>query len=855
MQNQEFKYLQTLIKKYPLSDSIHLIDYFLIIGYEDIYIQEKLIKDIQNKGISLLNNNKTNIYQLKQYPTVLSSISSDYEGDIIDDEDIIKNIFPSETIDIYYNKGDNTDLDLSPKNIIFTKKEDSIMNNGFAYLFYESIALPNMFRIFLPKIFVIISKYQFYSTFNQICKEIHNLFFSYNTQIPIELQLYNIVNFIPVPIGKRIDMTLFPFYELSFINKCQCNEEFISLDDQKIYSLERIKGYNIPEINIMEIFEVINIELLVDTYIKILLGNNVKINYNDIETLSIVIFLFNQFLFPLNLNYENNLIKKNSEEYFYEFNPENKEDIFYLDINKKNLILKKEEEKIKKIEEYINNESDLSENIKKLINDLKEIKEKNIRYGNIRNNNKKYNFYEMLNEKETGENNYLILNSFYKFNLYLSEHYCQYYLNPNAKDNKNKEEEKKFYDLFSKSAYAKVIKGEEKNLNIQQIIFENVLNYKKHFNKNERLNDLDIFDLLYKPKETDKFEPLTFLEFYKYYFTNLKSYFNDIISNSFVDCKKGKSFEKIFLYKNKKINLDKNILLKYNYLLEQMPLEDRNKCFPYIDNNTITNIKSELKIKDISNNFDLFLINNKLITSIDIIKASILNIVALSLSGHKLLFFTECIYDLIKNINISLNKFVEIILSIAYRVFSNEKNQNLFVYEKYFNIYNIVTENNLININRNIHMIQEKIKEFVETIKDKSKEVTENNDYKLVKDTEIKKLYTLEPKLKEKDVLNIIANPGFNGNIKNNKINFKAKILKDKPINLNDVFSPLKVLNTTNKILDEYDLNLDFSKVNKDEYKKLIIHLIYYCNLYPNDFNKEIIKFLIYCLKTEKIKE
>ena len=271
MQNQEFKYLQTLIKKYPLSDSIHLIDYFLIIGYEDIYIQEKLIKDIQNKGISLLNNNKTNIFQLKQYPTVLSSISSDYEGEIIDDEDIIKNIFPSESIDIYYNKGDNTDLDLSPKNIIFTQKEDKIIDNGFAYLFYESIALPNMFRIFLPKVFVIISKYQFYSTFYQICKEIHNLFFSYNTQIPIELQLYNIINFIPVPIGKRIDMTLFPFYELSFINKCQCNEEFISLDEQKIYSLERIKGYKIPEINIMEIFEVINIELLVDTYIKILL--------------------------------------------------------------------------------------------------------------------------------------------------------------------------------------------------------------------------------------------------------------------------------------------------------------------------------------------------------------------------------------------------------------------------------------------------------------------------------------------------------------------------------------------------------------------------------------------------------
>ena len=181
--NSEFKYLQTSLKKYPLSNSIHLIDYFLIIGYEDIYIQEKIIKEIQTKEIASSSNNKTNIFKMDQYPSVLSSISSDYEGDIIDDEDIIKNLFPSEEINIYYNRGDNTDFDLSIESILFTKKEENIINNGFAYLFYEGITLPNMLRIFLPKVFVIISKYHFYSTFYQICKEIHNLFFSYNIKI------------------------------------------------------------------------------------------------------------------------------------------------------------------------------------------------------------------------------------------------------------------------------------------------------------------------------------------------------------------------------------------------------------------------------------------------------------------------------------------------------------------------------------------------------------------------------------------------------------------------------------------------------------------------------------------------
>ena len=374
-ENPEFKYLQTSLRKYATSNSIHLIDYFLIVGYEDIYIQEKLIKDIESIDISS-SNAKTNIYKSKNYPTVLSSISSDYEGEIIDDEEIIKSIFPLKEVNIYFNKGDNIDIDLNQKILIFSKKEKDIINNGFAYIFYEGITLPNRTRIYIPKIFVIISQYQFYTTFYNICKEIHNLFYSNNIQIPIELQLYNIINYTPVPIGKRLDMSLFPFYDLIEINKCQCNEEFISLDEQKIYSIDRIKGYHEPEINIKELFEVINIELFVEIYIKILLGNNVSIIYNDIEILSIIIYLLNLFLFPLNVNLnENNIIKSDStnenEEYFYEFNQDDNNK-FYLDINKKISNIKNEgDENIKKIDEYI----------KKLISES--LKENNNENNNI----------------------------------------------------------------------------------------------------------------------------------------------------------------------------------------------------------------------------------------------------------------------------------------------------------------------------------------------------------------------------------------------------------------------------------------------------------------------------------------
>ena len=894
------------LKKYSTSKSIHLIDYFLIIGYEDIYIQEKIIKTIQNIDISSNNNNK---YQCEDYPTVLSSVNSDYNGDIMEDEDIIRHIFP-ECPNISYSKGDNLEIDTKEKNIIFSKVENNIINIGFAYLFYEFLSMPNRTKIYIPKVFVIISQYPFFITFNQICKEVYNLFHSNNIQIPIELQLYNIVNYIPIPIGKRLDTSLFPFYELFTINKCKCNEELISLDNQKIYSLTQIKGYNKPQINISELFELIPIEVIIEIYFYLLSGHIISIFHKDIEILNIVIYLLKYLLYPLSSN--NNIHCYNKNEYFntndkiideeeliYGFNidydniikaklnmNDNKDNIFdlnyYLDINKKSLNIlstnslddnsKKLNEYIKKIiEEYSNenneqnentNNKSLEGNIKKLLNNLNNINEKKVRYGN----NKNYNFLELNNEKELETNNNLIFQSFYQFNLFISTHYYQYYLSQNNSNvnNNDSDEEKIFYNLFGKSIYSKILNNYKINYlltedpeNITKIIFENILiNRKINYNNNkvlELLNNLDVIEQFYKGKENDKFEAVTFLDFYKYYFNNLQSYFYDIISNEFVDCIVNKNDEQNIkcLYRYKQINLDKNLLLKYNYLLEQMPLEDKNKCFPYIDTSLITSFDSVIKIKDINNTFERFLIDNKIINSNDIIKMSILNIVALSTSGHKLIYFTDSIFDLIKSLNVSLYKFIQNILSIAYRVFIKENNKNLFVYEKYFGIYDYVVDNNLVLPNNELNIIHNNILQFMDSIKDKKNEEIETNDYKSIKDVDNKKLYSLEPKLKEKEVLNIISNASFNGNIKNNKITFKAKILKDKMFNINDVFSPLKVYNHLNKITDEYYQNLEFNKINKDEYKKLIIHLIYYCSLYPQEFNKGVIKFLIYCLKTE----
>ena len=69
---QDSKDFEMSIKKYPFFNSIHLIDYFLIVGYEEAFINEKIIKSIQNKDNSSSNNNK---FKCKEYPTILSSIN------------------------------------------------------------------------------------------------------------------------------------------------------------------------------------------------------------------------------------------------------------------------------------------------------------------------------------------------------------------------------------------------------------------------------------------------------------------------------------------------------------------------------------------------------------------------------------------------------------------------------------------------------------------------------------------------------------------------------------------------------------------------------------------------------------
>ena len=293
-----------------MAESPHLIEYFLIMGFEELYIQEKIIKNFNQNMIIKLEEEEQkqkkrnpesqvfNEYKCRHLPTILSSIGSNFTVPISTDL-LIKNVFPIPP-SIYYTTIDNFIYEPYPLNVVFSNIQNKIVNIGYAYIFYENRIIFNRAKIYIPKAFVIISQYPFFNTFNKICQELlENQFRNKLLQIPIEIQLYNIINFIPAPVNEKLNITFFPSNELSEIARCKSDLDLINLNRQQIYNFNKLSGYRQSEINMSAIFCVLPIDVIIQTYIQLLIGKTIAVFCKNLEILNMTIYIFQQFLYPL----------------------------------------------------------------------------------------------------------------------------------------------------------------------------------------------------------------------------------------------------------------------------------------------------------------------------------------------------------------------------------------------------------------------------------------------------------------------------------------------------------------------------------------------------------------------------
>ena len=155
--------LEVKIEKYPKAESPNLLENFMIIGYDDIYFQEIILKnlkpinqEIEKVEVKTMTDSDIDLckeYKCRNLPTILGSISSSFIGDILDGNQIIEKVFPFPPC-VYY--GDIDIFPNEPTNVVFTNIQNNVVNIGYGFIFYDCKTV-NKLKIIIPKAFVIIS--------------------------------------------------------------------------------------------------------------------------------------------------------------------------------------------------------------------------------------------------------------------------------------------------------------------------------------------------------------------------------------------------------------------------------------------------------------------------------------------------------------------------------------------------------------------------------------------------------------------------------------------------------------------------------------------------------------------------
>lgn len=246
-------------KKFPFNGkSQNLFEYFLIIGYEKYNIKNEIIPNYFKDP------------KLCYEPTIINTIISNNITEMLDNDLIMKFVFPHQP-----SITATSDLNYEPTttSIIFSCNSDNLNAtsknpfNGFALIFNEAF-IHNSTKIFIPKAMCIISQFPYFSFYNYLTKELLN-FFKNKTEIPIEILLYNLLNFIPSPINFPLKISPLPYKDISTYTNFRTS--VTELKSQTIntqsYSISQLLGYPVLNFNLSDIFNILNINLVVEILI------------------------------------------------------------------------------------------------------------------------------------------------------------------------------------------------------------------------------------------------------------------------------------------------------------------------------------------------------------------------------------------------------------------------------------------------------------------------------------------------------------------------------------------------------------------------------------------------------------
>jgi len=796
-----------------LGRSKNLIENFFIIG-----IDENILSEI---GQNIFENGQN------LEITVISDIISDAAFENVDIMDIISQVYPDKQNIIIK---DNAKNEPNPTSVTFTYFFNSTFYSCYALKFYEKTKIGES-DYFISKSFVIISEYPYFTTFHIICSQIFKMNIckqndakdSINNiegknninNIPIEIFIHCLVNYIPSPLNKKIVLDIFP------------NNKII---------IPELTGYPYIDFDICNLLfnkdKPVKINNFIKVYILMFLEIDLLIFCPDHEKLNLIMCLLVNLIYPLidseyskhikslskkklsngfdvmyptfrgmisNFDSKINLSNFRGLNFIVEF--DDKMETILLGNEIENEKEKKEIYEKRKLLEYIDkiynyknaHSSFLASYLTILRKELENIR---IEYKKYKSNN---NSFFNINE-EIIKFNKKVQEAFYNFNLNIMKIFYNDYKLDNSKfeiiENRDKikntnndfsEEEIIFMKIFRETTrynkyYVSFVKHFE---SIDELKFAHlfsddfIINLKMNTNKYDNVNNyFEIMDRFFDPNSNENESDKNCVIDYEYLFKDFEEFYQEKIEQK-INRIKTKSQSKLFAL-NKKI-LNEFLFYKNNKeFFKSLKEKEKNKMefkrikkmyiakiieyhhIPQEINNT--NINSEEIINNNENNNDEYWISCSFIFIFSIVFPFFSH-------SNIIIYLKDLLINTLNKIEYFQRYYIEIVLkSIYYYYLYNEK-RGMFpdlTLENIKSYYNIILKELII---KKSILSKEEILFFFKKIlhddnKNKNKIIKnennintkpeKNNIFQYDKDIEEIKKIIKQDIIKEKDVENLV---------------------------------------------------------------------------------------------------
>ena len=890
-------------KKFPyLSTAPNLIDYFLIIGYETVLSKGELSveqtscsteKSMTKSSIDItetIDNIKT------VEPCVLSNIASDYCNSMLDEDIILQLVFPSQPQIIF--KEDNAQIP-SAYNVIFFINGDSvdaktkIIFHGYARVFYEKRRTKQNETIYLPKALCIISQFPFFTVYKNITNWMITHFGNNLITIPIEVILYNLLNFVPSPL-----------YNTITINLSQKPKQDLNNFSNDIV-INRLSGYPHLDFNLCEVFKILPPHKFMQIYIIYMLEIDILFFSKNIENLNMIMYIFSVLMYPLtDSSHQWHIVSVSREElvegginsnfvgkqnssvlgincsYSSDINAtELYQSYFVVDLDDDDLFYKyrkdmgdsKEVKEMKMLYKYIAKDIDnidpqcvLLQNFKALVQKLNAIV-----VQNSNNAKKEVNFFE--NDERIAKTNKSIQELFYKFIIVLlNEYYVNYSMRSLQKNgekeysidyhpiySKAKEQEKIFFETFENTSKAKMFlsnymisRSSIELYDLPYLFLENFLYIRRlGIDKDCSFNYLQMIDDFYF-KDKNESIIIDFTPFYQYYQSNLQKQFRQDLAASQNVKRITQANRKEYQYNYLDINRD--TLIRYIHFLSDITEEEMNNLFPsysITENNTIALIDTTL----LTNVIEKSLINYMVFSNTDLIIFSIMFIIPIISEHCSSQLLMTFLMQIINKLKHCMRNYISIILSMYYtfankkiKEVSNDKAENELIC--FYLLYNIIGQKKILPDDKLLCYLNS----FSKLEREAANKVTNGKTNK--KEQKAKIIihelivfnHEANKKVSTKDIEKVIItsnNVLFDGNIgqcnKNNpkqtSFSMTFKDLSAKKEIQTAIYSPLKLYNETITVFDRYSVNLQLDKHNTKKLVKAVANIKLYID-YLSEF-------------------